>query len=231
MIDIALSQMADIIRNYALFAPLLAFLAGILTSFMPCTLAAIPLVIGYVKGAGGNNNPGKAFRLSFVFAFGMALSFTAMGAAAAALGMLLGGANRYLHLIGGALMLLMALQIWEIYTFIPASNLVSKSSKRGYLGAIIAGMLIGLLGSACATPVLVVLLAMVVRGANPLFGILCLFIFALGHGILVVAAGSGTGMAGKITKNPAYGKISKAIRVSMGFVMTLFGLYLIHLFF
>ncbi|MCL2564628.1 MAG: sulfite exporter TauE/SafE family protein [Defluviitaleaceae bacterium] len=231
MIDSILSQLAHIIRNYVYFAPLLAFLAGILTSFMPCTLAAIPLVIGYVKGAGGEDDPRKAFKLSFIFAFGMAVSFTAMGAAAATLGMFLGGANRYLHIIGGVLMLLMALQIWEVYTFIPASNLVSKSSRKGYLGALIAGMLIGLLGSACATPVLVVLLAMVARGANPLFGILCLFLFALGHGILVVVAGSGTGIAGKITKNPAYGKISNVIRVTMGFVMTTFGLYLIHLFF
>jgi len=161
----------------------------------------------------------------------MAISFTAMGAAAAALGMFLGGTNRYLHLIGGALMLLMALQIWEVYTFIPASNLVSKSSRRGYLGAVIAGMLIGLLGSACATPVLVVLLAMVARGANPLFGVLCLFMFALGHGILVVVVGSGTGIAGRISKNSAYGKASTAIRVIMGFIMTAFGLYLIYSFF
>jgi len=33
-------------------APLLALLAGLLTSFTPCSLSSIPLVIGYVGGIG-----------------------------------------------------------------------------------------------------------------------------------------------------------------------------------
>jgi len=231
MIDTALRQMAGVIRDYVWLTPLTAFFAGILTSFMPCTLAAIPLIIGYVKGAGGNDNPKKAAKLSLVFALGMAISFTALGAIAATLGMLFGGMNRYLHLFGGALMLFMALQIWGVYTFIPSSNLLSKSPKRGYPGAFIAGALIGLLGSACATPVLVVLLTMVAHGANPVFGVLSLFLFALGHGALVVIVGAGTGFAGKFTESAIYGRVSTGVRVAMGLVMTGFGLYLIHLFF
>jgi len=33
-------------------APLFALLAGLLTSFTPCALTSIPLVIGYVGGRG-----------------------------------------------------------------------------------------------------------------------------------------------------------------------------------
>ena len=57
--------------------------------------------------------------------------------------------------------MLMALQVLEIYEFIPSTYLTSKSTKKGYIGAILAGILAGVFASPCATPVLVVLLAFV----------------------------------------------------------------------
>ena len=52
MIDGWLSQMAEVIGNNMWLAPLLALLAGILTSVTPCSLSSVPLIIGYVGGVG-----------------------------------------------------------------------------------------------------------------------------------------------------------------------------------
>lgn len=51
MIDIWLNQIAASIQNNMWIAPFLALLAGILTSFTPCSLSNIPLIIGYVGSA------------------------------------------------------------------------------------------------------------------------------------------------------------------------------------
>ena len=74
-----LGALSDLMQTNMWLAPLLAFVAGVLTSFMPCSLSAIPLVIGYVGGTGQKSTQ-RAFRLSLTFALGTAITFTAFGA-------------------------------------------------------------------------------------------------------------------------------------------------------
>lgn len=112
-------------------APLLALLAGILTSFTPCALTSVPLVIGYVGGTGQRDTK-RAFCLSAVFSIGMAVTFTILGTAASLLGRLMQGTGSWWYILLGILMILMALQTWEIYNFIPASYAISKNTKRGF---------------------------------------------------------------------------------------------------
>ena len=45
-----LESMSKLIEGSSLVAPIIAFVAGILTSFTPCSLSTIPLVIGVVSG-------------------------------------------------------------------------------------------------------------------------------------------------------------------------------------
>ena len=160
-------------------APLLAVVAGIITSFTPCALTSVPLVIGYVGGR-GERNVKQAFWLSAVFSFGMAVTFTVLGTAASLLGRLMQGTGSWWYLLLGVLMLLMALQTWEIFNFIPSSYAISKSTKRGFGGALIAGILGGLFSSPCATPVIVVLLAIVAKEGNLLWGIFLLALYSVG---------------------------------------------------
>ena len=151
-------------------APLLALVAGIITSFTPCALTSVPLVIGYVGGRGEEDTK-KAFRLSVVFSIGMAVTFTILGTVASLLGRLMQGTGSWWYILLGALMLLMALQTWEIFNFIPSSYAINKNTKRGFMGAFFAGVLGGFFSSPCATPVLVVLLAIVAKEGSLLWGI------------------------------------------------------------
>ncbi|NLZ91876.1 MAG: cytochrome c biogenesis protein CcdA, partial [Clostridiales bacterium] len=78
MIDRWLGVLGELITAHLWIAPLLAFAAGVLTSFSPCSLSSIPLVIGYVGGYAGGDTK-RAFRYSLVFCAGMAVTFTALG--------------------------------------------------------------------------------------------------------------------------------------------------------
>jgi len=209
-------------------APLLALLAGIITSFTPCALTSVPLVIGYVGGTGQRDTK-KAFRLSVVFSAGMAATFTILGTAASLLGKLMQGTGSWWYILLGILMLLMALQTWEIFNFIPSSYAISKNTKRGFVGAFFAGVLGGFFSSPCATPVLVVLLAIVAKGGNILWGILLLLLYSLGHSFLVMIAGTSVGFVHKLSSSEKYGGVSKILRIVMGILIMLIAFYMFYL--
>ena len=209
-------------------APLLALIAGILTSVTPCALSSIPLVIGYVGGTGQRDTK-RAFWLSVTFSIGMAVTFTVLGTAASILGRLMQGTGTWWYIVLGMLMLLMALQTWEIYNFIPSSYAVSKNTKRGFVGAFFAGVLGGFFSSPCATPVLVVLLAMVAEKGSLLWGILLLLLYSIGHSFLVMIAGTSIGFVRKLSSNEKYGGVSKILKIAMGSFIMLIALYMFYL--
>jgi len=54
MIDTWLENFSLLISNNLWISPIIALVAGILTSVTPCSLSTIPLVIGYVGGTSSN---------------------------------------------------------------------------------------------------------------------------------------------------------------------------------
>ncbi len=223
-----LESLSSAISSNFWLAPILALVAGILTSVTPCALSSIPLVIGYVGGTGQKDTK-RAFWLSVTFSLGMAVTFTTLGTAASILGKLMQGTGKWWYIVLGILMLLMALQTWEIYNFIPSSHAVSKSTKRGFIGSFIAGVLGGFFSSPCATPVLVVLLAMVAEKGNLLWGILLLLLYSIGHSFLVMIAGTSIGFVRKLSSSEKYGGVSKILKIVMGSFIILIAFYMFYL--
>lgn len=209
-------------------APLLALFAGVLTSVTPCALTSVPLVIGYVGGVGEKDTK-KAFGLSAVFSLGMAATFTILGTAASILGKLMQGTGSWWYLLLAVLMLLMALQTWEIFNFVPANNALCKNTRRGFLGAFLSGVLGGFFSSPCATPVLVVLLAIVAKEGSLILGILLLLLYSIGHSILVLVAGTSVGFVQRLSASEKYGTASKILKLIMGAIILLISFYMFYL--
>jgi cytochrome c biogenesis protein CcdA len=228
MINAWLEALSIVIQNNMWLAPFLALLAGVLTSVTPCALSSVPLVIGYVGGT-GNNDTKRAFQLSLTFAIGMAVTFTVLGIVASMLGKLMGTTSPWWYLALGILMLLMALQVFEVFNFIPSTHLIAKNTKRGFIGALVAGVLGGIFSSPCATPVLVVLLGIVARSGNIAWGVLLLLLYSVGHSVLVIMAGTSTGLVQKITASENYGVFSQVLKYAMGTVILLIAFYMFYL--
>ncbi|MCO5386924.1 MAG: cytochrome c biogenesis protein CcdA [Desulfosporosinus sp.] len=228
MINEWLDILSTLISQSLWVAPLLALLAGVLTSLTPCSLSSVPLVIGYVGGT-GNNDPKKAFRLSLTFSAGSAVTFTILGTVSSLVGKLMGTSASWWYLLLGVLMVLMALQTWEIYNFIPSTTLIAKNTRRGYIGAFIAGILGGLFSSPCATPVLITLLAIVADKGSLIWGIVLLLLYSIGHSALVIVAGTSIGFVRNMTSNNRYGTFSKGLKFVMGSVILLIAFYMFYL--
>ena len=228
MIDSWLNQIAGTMENMVWLAPLLSLVAGILTSFTPCSLSSIPLIIGYVGGVKKQNTK-KAFAYSAVFSFGTAVTFITLGIIATSAGKLMGNSSSVWYIILGILMMLMALQTWGIFNFIPSINLVVQNKRRGFIGAFIAGILGGIFSSPCSTPVLIVLLAIVAGKGNLLWGIFLMLLYSIGHSTLVIIAGTSISFVQKINSNPKYNKAGIILKVLMGLMILLIGMYMFWL--
>jgi cytochrome c biogenesis protein CcdA len=185
-------------------------------------------VIGYVGGTGQQDTK-RAFRLSIVFAAGAAVTFTVLGVAASLAGRLIGTSASWWYILLGVLMVLMALQTWGIFEIIPSSYLLSRNTIRGYLGALIAGIIGGVFSSPCATPVLVALLAIVAGKGSILWGILLLLLYSAGHGILAIIAGTSIGFVRKLSKSERYAGASTVLKIIMGGLVLLIGFYMFYL--
>ena len=193
-----LDALSIAIQNNFWIAPLFALLAGVLTSFTPCALSSVPLIIGYVGGYAGDDVK-RAFRYSLVFCVGLTITFTALGTAASLMGRLMQTAGSWWYIVLGVLMVLMALQTFEIINIIPQSSALNKNKKKGYVGAVLMGMLGGLFASPCATPVLIVLLTIVAHQGNLVWGIVLLLIYSAGHSVLIMIAGTSVGFVKKLS--------------------------------
>lgn len=104
-----------------------------------------------------------------------------------------------------------------------------KVTKRGYLGALLAGMLSGAVASHCATPVMIALLAIAAQSGSALWGIFLLAMYAVGHSILLVLAGTSYSVVERWMYDPKYEKISRVLRGVMGAVILLIGAVMVYL--
>ncbi len=227
MIENWLSSLPQLIENSLWLAPVFAVIAGLLSALTPCSLASIPLIIGYI-GSSATHDSKKALRLSFVFALGMAVVYVTLGVLASLLGKWIEVPLNIANIILALLLIVMSLQILDIFTIIPTLEWNKKITKKGFAGAFLTGTVGGLFSSHCAIPVLVVLLGLIARRGNLLLGFILSLLFAAAHSIPVLLAGTSTGFIKKRTLNPNYGRYSKTVKYILAGLILLIALYLLY---
>lgn len=226
MIDGILSTLSALMDPSSPWIYLIAFTGGLLSSFLPCSLSSLPLVIGYVSG--GRRDTRSAFRLSLVFAIGMAVTYTVLATVALALGSLIGSTSRIWYMVLAVLTLLMSLQLSGLFTIIPASNLQTRNTKRGYFGALVAGLLSGVFSSPCSTPVLVALLSIASVSGSVWISAFLLLCYSVGYSILSIVAGTFAGFVTKLSSSSVYGKAGKAVSIILAIALLMLSFYLFY---
>lgn len=224
-----LSILSKLILENWYIAPLMAFLAGIISSFGPCVLSSIPLIIGYVTGY-AENDKSKAVKYSFVFCLGIATTFTLFGIVSASFGNFILGTSRIWYILLAIMMAILGLKtlgLIDINIKLPESMI--NSEKKGMIGAFIFGVVGGIISSPCSTPVLIVILTFVAIKGNILYGLLLLLSYSIGHSIPIFIAGTSTGLINKIMKYSKQNKISNTIRLIFGIIIVNLSLYLFYL--
>jgi cytochrome c biogenesis protein CcdA len=217
-----------LIQTNPWMAFLAVFVGGALTAASPCVLAMIPLVIGFVGGYDGLEGGRRSFVFSLVFVSGLALSFTAMGLIAVSLGRLFGDVGRFWPAVLAVVCLAMAAHLWQLWSFSLPEGLARFRPRRGgAVGALALGLLFGLVSAPCAAPILVVVLTYVASKANYLYGLSLLWTYAVGHCLLIVAAGTSVGVAKRLIASRSLGRAHLVFQRVAGVLIAGVGLFLL----
>ena len=204
------------------------FAAGLISSFSPCVLITIPLVISYVGGY-AEGNVKKSISFSMAFVIGLSITFTILGAIASIAGTLLGDVGGFWKYILAAVAIVMGLQMMGILNFqIPTPRMV-KTEQKGLIGAFLLGMLFGVASSPCATPVLALILTFVASKHNLAYGTSLLFVYALAHTVLIFLVGVSTGMAEVVLRSRRVEKLSYYSHKISGAIFVLIGIAVLFL--
>ena len=169
-----------------------SFIGGLLASLSPCSLAMLPLIIGYVGGY-SKETPLKTFLQLCCFILGTAVVFTAIGVFCALTGRVFASAmGGYFTLIMASLLLTLGLKLlgildFETPTIIKA--MPTNTTNSIFLYPILLGITFALAGTPCSTPILAGIMAFAAIGKNLSIAILMLFLFALGQGLILILAG------------------------------------------
>ncbi len=212
----------ELLQTGSLLAYVLVFLGGIVTSIGPCNVAMIPLIVGYMGGATDLSRR-RSLALSLAFAVGLAITFMLLGVVAALVGGLIGGTSRVWYYVVAAICIVIALHIWGVFQLpsVPGlARLRERVSLRGLPGALVLGLVSGLVASQCATPVLAAVLTYVMAQDALVYGAVLLFVYALGRGVPIVLAGTFTGAIKQLQSlgrwTPLIEKISGVIILGVG---------------
>jgi thiol:disulfide interchange protein DsbD len=192
-------RLSSLIAGGSLLVVMASFFGfGLLLAFTPCVLPMIPILSGIIAGQGAAATPRRSFLLSLVYVLGMALTYTAAGAAFAAAGQQAQAffQQPWIIISFAALFVVLALAMFGLFDFrIPAAletrlAAVSGRQKSGtFAGTAIMGALSALVVTACVAPPMVAALAVIGQTGDVLRGSLALFAMGLGMGAPLLLVG------------------------------------------
>ena len=194
---------------------------GLLLTFTPCLLPMLPILSSLIAGSGAS--PRRGFILSLAFVLPMALTYAAVGAAAAMAGANLQATLQNPWVLGafGLVFVALALAMFGFYELqLPAMlrnrlNTASQGQRGGTVaGAATMGVLSALLVGPCMTAPLAGALLYIGNTGNVLTGGLALFSMGLGMGAPLLLVGT---LGARLLPRP--GNWMDRVKVLFGFIL------------
>lgn len=199
---------------------IVAFLAGILVSLTPCIYPMIPITIGILHIQHQQSLLYNFFS-ALTYVAGIASVYATLGYVSATSSLIFGRwlASPWFVFLIVLFFLYLAFSMfgfYEIYTPRFLSRSDSGQRKPSLLTNFILGVISGTVASPCLTPALALLLGVAAQQANPLSGLLILFSFAMGMGVLLIVVGT---FSGVLSMLPRAGEWMEDIKRLFGFIM------------
>ncbi len=190
-----------------LVAILIAFLVGLGLTFTPCAYPLIPVTISLVGATSGRGKLDGLVR-SLVYVFGIAVTYSVVGVAAAATGGVFGAWLQHPAVYVALAVIFVALAggMFDLYAIDVSSQRLQRlqvglRGRWGLFGIWVVGLLSGAAATACIAPIIVGILSYVAQRGNMLLGFLMFFALACGMGVPLVALGTFTGLAKAMPKS------------------------------
>jgi thiol:disulfide interchange protein DsbD len=186
----------------------------------------IPITVGYF-GAQSEGRVNKTFTLALFYVLGLALVYSSLGIFAALTGSLFGSLMQSKWVVGGValILLLFSLSMMGLFTIQPPQALMSRSgAKKGVLGALSMGALLGIVAAPCVGPVVAALLTYVGTKQNVVLGFALFFVLSLGLGVPYLLLGTFSGSIKSLPRSgPWLERLKKIFAVPILFAALYYG--------
>jgi cytochrome c-type biogenesis protein len=188
-------------------------------------MASIPLIVGYVGGQDKMVQPRQAGVYSILFTLGLFITIAAIGIICALLGRMLGDVGNYWQILIGAILIWVALGMLGVQACSISGSMLYRLKLRGIHGAFGLGLAYGILSGSCTFGFIAPILAIVTVQQKIFAGSVMMILFALGHCLPIVVAGSSTAMVRKLTESSAWQGAGLWFRRGAGVLIALLGIY------
>ncbi len=200
---------------------LVLFVLGMALNLTPCVFPLIPITLGFFAMQ-SDGRRSRRFALSVMYVLGIVIMYSALGVLASLGGKLFGA---WLQLpavqIGFALlMLVLASSMFGAFEIQAPRFIANRSQGRaGGLGALMMGLIVGIVAAPCVGPVVISLITLVAQLADPWLGfaMFASLAFGLGFPYLVM-----------LNALPKPGEWMLQVKRAMGFVLIAMAIYFLR---
>ena len=205
-----------------------AFGAGSITAAAPCSLVSIPLLVGSSvalnKDLEGRKKVFYTYAFASLFALGVMISFSILGLIVAKFGGFFSVAPMWAYIVASAFSVLIGLYAWGVFGEVNKSSIMAHLIKYRLFGGFLIGIIFGLVSTPCASaPLVAIITAAANSGYIYAYGLI--LTFALGHSLLLLAAGVSVGFAQSITSSQTIAKVSGYINKGFAIMLIAMGIY------
>lgn len=217
-----LTELMGLYGGWALFA---SFGIGVLTSLAPCSILTLPLLAGSALGLSSGLSDKEKYRFiwrySLLFVLGLVISFSILMLLVSKMGVMLSVAPLWAYaLASGATFLVVAYALGWIEV-VNKDRIAKRFIKFKLFGAFIIGLVFGLVSTPCASAPLVAIIT-IAQSSGWVYAYALVLMFAIGHGMLLLVAGTSLGLTQKIASSSKINRLSRFI--NSFFILMLLGI-------
>lgn len=201
----------------------IAFLAGLVFSFNPVSLASIPVSLAYVTRG---RDRSQGFLFGGMFILGMILTHVVLGLAAGLGGLWVSSLlAREWGLILGPILIVLGL-MWAGWVRMPLPSFGFRATRPiAAWGAFLLGIPFAIAVCPVCTPALVVLLGVTAGLGSVLLGVVLLLAFALGRAVPLAVGAFGIGYLENLN---ALSRYRRSFEIAGGLILIAMGFYMLN---
>lgn len=224
-----LSAMLHASPHAAIFA---SFVWGILSILLsPCHIASIPLIVGFIDDQ-GKITTGRAAALSTLFSAGIMITIAVVGVITGLMGRLLGDVGSIGNYAVAVIMIIVGLYLLGVIPlpFLEKGMNQPGTKRKGLFAAFMLGLIFGIALGPCTFAYMAPMLgvAFSVASENFIFAVALVAVYAVGHCLVIILAGTFTEVLQKYLNWNEQSKAPVIIKKICGVLVIVAGLYMFY---
>ena len=224
-------MLIDMTTQFGIWAIVASFGIGLLTSLAPCSIITLPLLAGSALGLSKELSPKQKrvfiYQYSLLFVLGLVVSFSLLMLLVSKMGMMLFFAPFWAYLLAAfATFTVVAYSLGWIQGF-DKDKVAQKFLRFKLLGAVIIGLIFGLVSTPCASAPLVAIITNK-KKSGWAYSYALVLAFAVGHGMLLLVAGTSLGFTQRVISSQKMRNVSQMINGFFSAVLVGIGVYFLY---